>query len=173
MRIDRTAEEHLNGGNVLQFLRDNHVMQFTQGDCQKLINYYDSNQNGFLSYQDFLQMVLPCEDLPLRLETSNRPFFRVSRFETLPVTMEVALANVVQQELRVLKQLEKLTYDLERRPDYSALSVYRCIDRMNEGRIDTINLERFFKENGLYLQDRELHALIRRIDTTADQTVSY
>jgi hypothetical protein len=118
-------------------------------------------------------MVLPCEDLPLRLETSNRPFFRVSRFETLPVTMEVALANVVQQELRVLKQLEKLTYDLERRPDYSALSVYRCIDRMNEGRIDTINLERFFKENGLYLQDRELHALIRRIDTTADQTVSY
>ena len=29
MRIDRTAEEHLNGGNVLQFLRDNHVMQFT------------------------------------------------------------------------------------------------------------------------------------------------
>jgi len=25
MRIDRTAEENLNGGNILQFLRDNHV----------------------------------------------------------------------------------------------------------------------------------------------------
>ena len=29
MRIDRTAEENLNGGNILQFLRDNHVFQFT------------------------------------------------------------------------------------------------------------------------------------------------
>lgn len=25
MRIDRTAEENLNGANILQFLRDNHV----------------------------------------------------------------------------------------------------------------------------------------------------
>ena len=86
--------------------------------------------------------------------------------------MEVALSNLIQQELRVFKQLEKLTYDLERRPDYSALCVYRCIDRLNEGRIDVVNLERFFKNNGLYLGERELHALIRRIDTSADETIS-
>ena len=29
MRIDRTAEENLNGGNILQFLRDNNIVQFT------------------------------------------------------------------------------------------------------------------------------------------------
>ena len=33
MRIDRTAEERLNGANILQFLRDNHVFQYTQKDC--------------------------------------------------------------------------------------------------------------------------------------------
>jgi hypothetical protein len=106
--------------------------------------------------------------MSLRLETSNRAFFRVSRFETLPVNMEVALTNVIQQELRVLKQLEKLTYDLERRPDYSPLIVYRTIDRLNEGRIDYVNLDRFFKQNGLYLAEREIDALIRRIDTNGD-----
>ena len=111
--------------------------------------------------------------MALRLETSNRPFFRISRFETLPVNMEVALVNVIQQELRVFKQLERLTYDLERRPDYSPLVVYRTIDRLNEGRIDYVNLDRFFKSNGLYLSEREIGALIRRIDTSGDQTVSY
>lgn len=95
MRIDRTAEENLNGGNILQFLRDNQVFQFTQSDCQKLINFYDSDKNGFLNYQDFMQIILPCEDMNLRVETCNRQFFRVSRFETLPVAMEVALANVI------------------------------------------------------------------------------
>ena len=43
MRIDRTAEENLNGASIFQFLRDNGVVQFTQTDCQKLINYYDSD----------------------------------------------------------------------------------------------------------------------------------
>jgi hypothetical protein len=50
MRIDRTAEENINGGNILQFLRDNKVFAYTQSDCQKLINFYDSDRNGFLNY---------------------------------------------------------------------------------------------------------------------------
>mmetsp|Transcript_22918 Transcript_22918/g.35262 ORF Transcript_22918/g.35262 Transcript_22918/m.35262 type:complete len:107 (+) Transcript_22918:304-624(+) len=104
----------------------------------------------------------------LRVETCNRQFFRVSRFETLPVAMEVALTNVIQQELRVFKELEKLTYDLERRPDYSPLSVYRAVDRHNDGRMDKINLDVFFRNLNLFLSEREILALIRRIDTSAD-----
>jgi Ca2+-binding EF-hand superfamily protein len=73
----------------------------------------------------------------------------------------------------VFKQLEKLTYDLERRPDYTPLSVYRCIDRQNEGRIDKLNLDQFFRNNSLFLSDKEFYALIRRMDTTGDQCVSF
>ena len=69
--------------------------------------------------------------------------------------------------------MEKLTYDLERRPDYSPLAVYRCVDRHNEGKLDRINLDRFFKSLSIFLAERELFALIRRIDTTADQTISF
>ena len=87
--------------------------------------------------------------------------------------MEVSLVNVIKQELRVFKELEKLTYDLERRPDYSPLGVYRAIDRHGEGKIDKINLDRFFKALSIFLADRELHALIRRIDTNADTTISF
>jgi Ca2+-binding EF-hand superfamily protein len=75
-------------------------------------------------------------------------------------------------ELRTFRDLEKLTYDLERRPDYSVLSCYRAIDRRNEGRIDKINLDGFFRNLGVYLSDRELLALIRRIDTEANQMIT-
>lgn len=87
--------------------------------------------------------------------------------------MEVAVSSLVQQELLVFKQMERLTYDLGRRPDYNALSVFRCIDRADDGRIDIVSLDRFFRRNGLFYQERELIALVRRIDTTADQTISY
>ena len=95
MRMDRTAEEHINGANILQFMRDNQIYQYTQSDCQKLVNFYDTERNGFLNYQDFLQVVLPCEDMSLRIETTNRTFFRVSRFETLPANMEFCLSNLL------------------------------------------------------------------------------
>jgi hypothetical protein len=72
-----------------------------------------------------------------------------------------------------LKELEKLTYDLERRPDYSPLAVYRAADRHNEGKLDKINLDRFFRALSIFLSERELLALIRRIDTTADQNISF
>lgn len=83
--------------------------------------------------------------MSLRVETCNRQFFRVSRHECLPSEMEAAVINVIQQELKVFKELEKLTYDLERRPDYTPLSVYRSIDRQNDGKIDKINLDQFFR----------------------------
>ena len=75
--------------------------------------------------------------------------------------------------MHVFKELEKMTYDLERRPDYSPLAVFRCVDRHNDGRIDKLNLNTFFKSNGIMLADREILALIRRLDTTADQSISY
>lgn len=137
-------------------------------DCQRLVNFYDSERVGFLGYQDFLQIVLPCEDMNLRVETCNRAFFRVSRQERLPRDMERDLVNVLVQELKVFKELEKLTYDLESRPDYSALACFRAIDRQNEGRLDKINLQRFFQQNNVFLTEREVLALIRRLDTTAD-----
>ena len=62
---------------------------------------------------------------------------------------------------------------MERRPDYSPLAVYRAIDRHNEGKLDKINLDRFFRSLSIFLSERELYALIRRIDTTADQTISF
>ena len=82
--------------------------------------------------------------------------------------METSLVNVLVQELHVFKELEKMTYDLERRPDYSPLGVFRCVDRDNAGKIHNRNLSNFFKNNGIMLTDREILALIRRLDTTAD-----
>ena len=70
------------------------------------------------------------------MQTCNRPFIRIARHDFLPPEQEMALANLILHELRVFKELEKLTYDLERRPDYSPLAIYRAVDRYGDGRID-------------------------------------
>lgn len=63
--------------------------------------------------------------------------------------------------------------ELEQRYDYSSLSAYRSIDRYNDGRIDPINLSSFLRNSGHHAAEREILAIIRRIDTDGDARLSY
>ena len=87
----------------------------------------------------------------LRVVTCNRPFIRISRHERLPSEHEMCLANLLVHEMRVFKELEAATYDLSMRPDSQPLALYRAIDRFGDGRINTTNIDHFFKSHNIYL----------------------
>ena len=38
------------------------------GDCAKLVRFFDSDEDGIMSYADFVQMVLPCDNNMLRAQ---------------------------------------------------------------------------------------------------------
>jgi len=61
-----------------------------------------------------------------------------------------------------------LRRELECRFDYSGLSAYRSIDKYHDGCINTHNLGAFLRSCGHYAQERELIAIVRRIDTDGD-----
>ena len=94
-RIDRGAYNLLTSGDILNFLRDNAVFSANESDCFRLLRFFDSDEDGRLSYQDFIQMVLPCEDSFLRQVTQDRPSIRVARYENLPLDIERGLAGIL------------------------------------------------------------------------------
>lgn len=118
-------------------------------------------------------MLLPCEDNLLRKITQDRPSFRVSRYDFLPRDIENALTSVIEKELDLQRRLDQLKRELEVRYDYSTYAAYKSIDRYSEGHINTYNLGQFLKNNGYYANERELLAIIRRIDTDGDAKLSY
>lgn len=46
--------------------RDNSVEEATEADCYYIVKYFDSDDDGYLNFQDFLQMLMPCDDAYLR-----------------------------------------------------------------------------------------------------------
>lgn len=118
-------------------------------------------------------MILPCEDNLLRNITLDRPSHRVGRYDLLPSDIEGCITTVMELELNLQRRQEILKSDLEARYDYSAYAVYKTIDRLNDGFIDTYNLSQFLKNNGHYATERETLAIIRRIDTDGDAKLSY
>jgi Ca2+-binding EF-hand superfamily protein len=118
-------------------------------------------------------MLLPCEDNLLRKIAQERPSYRVGRYDYLPRDIENALTAVLERELDLHRRLEILKNELEVRYDYSTYAAFKAIDRYNEGYVNTYNLGQFLKNNSYYASERELLAIIRRIDTDGDAKLSY
>jgi Ca2+-binding EF-hand superfamily protein len=42
------------------------VEEATEADCYLIVKYFDSDNDGYLNFQDFLQILLPCDNQYLR-----------------------------------------------------------------------------------------------------------
>jgi len=118
-------------------------------------------------------MLLPCEDITLRSLVESRRGRRVGRWDYLPGDIEAGLASLLEREIDLQRRLERLKDALSARYDFSMNGAFRAIDRYNDGFIDTFNLDRFLKGHGAYLSQKELLAIIRRIDTDGDARLGY
>ena len=52
--------------NIKAFNRENGAEEATEADCFMIVKYFDSDGDLLLDYQDFLQMLMPCDDQYLR-----------------------------------------------------------------------------------------------------------
>jgi Ca2+-binding EF-hand superfamily protein len=172
-RLDRDYSGYVTAREICNFLRDNSVYHVSESEAYTLVQFFDSNGDGRLTYQEFIQMVLPCEDNYLRNVTLDRYAVRVGRYDHLPRDIELALTSVIEKEIDLQRRLESLKRDMQLQYDYSPFAAFRSIDRYNSGRIDSINVGSFLRQNGHYSTEMENLAIVRRIDTDGDACVVY
>jgi Ca2+-binding EF-hand superfamily protein len=170
-RIDRDATGTITSIELVNFLRENGVAHISEGEAYNLICFFDSDGNKRLSFQEFIQIVLPCEDNVLRNITIDRPSVRVGRFDRLPVDIEHAVTAVLEKEVNLARRIEGLKRDLELGLDYTAVAAFRSVDRYNSGLITTVNLGAFLRDQGHWASESELLAIVRRIDTDGDASI--
>jgi len=96
----------LNSFELANFLRDNQIHHITEPELFLIVKYFDSDEDGRLSFQDFVQMVLPCEDNTMRNQTMDRPSYRVGRYDFMPRDIEQALATVIELEVEMFRRLQ-------------------------------------------------------------------
>lgn len=170
-RIDRDATGTVDSVEIVNFLRDNGVAHITEGEAYNLISFFDSDGNKRLSFQEFIQLLLPCEDNVLRNITIDRPSVRVGRFDRLPIDIEHAITAVLEKEVNLARRLEACKRDLELGLDYTATAAFRSVDRYASGLVTTVNLGAFLRDQGHWASETELLAIVRRIDTDGDASV--
>lgn len=93
-----------------------------------MLDYFDIDQDGYLNYTEFMQMVLPCDNLLLRSDASQRePRPRDSR-GYLNGQVEMILAEFLDREVSLHMSMEKLKQDMHTRRDFNLVDAFNTID---------------------------------------------
>ena len=172
-RVDRDANEAITSCELFNFLRENCVYTISEGELYRMVKFFDNNEDGRLSFTEFEQILLPCEDNCLRRMAQERRAYRVARYENLPLDIERSITGIIEREIELLRRLDLLKRELEVRFDFTPYACFKTIDRYGEGFINTNNLTIFLRSNGFYPTERELNAIVRRIDTSCISKINY
>lgn len=153
---------------ILDFLYSNGVRHFTVRDCQLLVQYFDIDQDNMLSFTEFMQMILPCDNLQLRSEASQREPISLQPNGRLNEQVEKYLTDFFEQEVQFHSSLFNLKQELHTRFDWNMRDAFNYIDVTQDGFINHRNIQIFLKDQGFYANDEHLIAIIRRLDSDAD-----
>ena len=71
-RIDRNENGFITPMNLVNFFRDNGIMDVTEATCYFIVKFYDADEDGKLTYPEYLQLILPCTNMNMRSEVTQR-----------------------------------------------------------------------------------------------------
>lgn len=172
-RIDRRRTGFIDSMDILTFLRDNGFTEETEADTYYLAKFFDVDDDEKLNYTEFLTLVLPCDNAKLRNEIIMRPNYYVGLLDFLPKTIEYELCKLFVKEIAFHRRVEKIKQKLSSKGDFDVKSGFKAIDDWNYNYIDFANLKRFLKSTGHIATNKELAAVIRRLDLNADSRLSF
>lgn len=147
MRLDRDNNGSISSLELLTFLRDNREFSISEEECSLVVNFYDADHDGRLTFPEFQQLVLPCEDNFLRREVQDRYAFRVSKYDKLPANHEFSLCECLAEEIRLLRRIESLKADLTSRYDYTNYACFRTLDIINDSYIKPNDMREFYRNS--------------------------
>ena len=86
----------------------------------------------------------------------------------MPFEVERLLAKLLQSELKLARESERMKQELAARYDYNLVHLFKCVDDINYNYVDAKNLKRFLIKMGIFPNDNLLIAILRRFDLDAD-----
>lgn len=112
-------------------------LQVSAFECNYVIKFFDSTFQGHLNFQDFSQVILPCDNMSLRMHaTEDRHQLRTKEHEFLLPEIESSLSRLLEMEIVFHLRLEQLKLDLEEIEDYNLKRLFKMVDGKRKGFID-------------------------------------
>ena len=173
---ESTTKDYVDANDLYDFLHNSYHDDVKRTEWVTLVNYFDSNSQTRLDFDDFLLILLPCKDKELR-NVIKRSKYAVDKFypdeKILHQDWEILLASLFKREIDLFRLKNNILEDLNSVTKCSPLELFQLIDTKNKSLIDHLTLKDFCFRNKYYATNDELIAMMRRVDTDGDSKINY
>ena len=113
-------------------------------------------------------MILPCDNLHLRSEASQKEPSGKLPIGQLTGPVERLLVDFLEKEVSFHMRLEMYKVQIQQRFDFTPLNAFNVIDVTQDGYLNYSNIKTYLRLNGYFATDEEVIAIVRRLDGDAD-----
>ena len=154
-------------------MRQNSVDYIQEADLYPVFYLFDKDNDGNLNFEDFLQFVLPYDDMKLRAKVSQRPTFK-SASGQLPANVEFELSRLFEKEVHYHIKVEEEKKTLERQADFNTVACFTTLDPRSFGFIDFDNLKNFMvKYDRENINTCTINSILRRLNNDEDFKINF
>ena len=155
--LDKDYKNRIDICNIIDFLNYKEIYA-NECEISLLIFFYDQDNDGSLSYPEFLNLI--------QSEKSIIKTNRNSNIKELPYNIEYSLGNLLEKEIELSRQLIPLLEELRNRNDFNIHNIFHLIKGYSS--ITPQNLRDFLLKNKAdFIQD-DVKAIMKRLDINHD-----
>ena len=147
----------------------------SEKDCQEVIAEYDSSADGLMTYDEFLNLVMPAANQNLRdycLYGRRVPSYFNDPSRPLPISVSSLSTRIIEREILFAQKRADGKKELFKNPDHQRLKTFNDITR-GQLYISMSDLISYCEKNGFFTRTEDLEAILRRCDHDADRCLSY
>lgn len=170
-RLDRENKKYISSDDFKFFMKENGI-RFSDACLNEFIRQYDRDNDGVLSYEEFLKLVLTTTDGDLRSLVTQRANYQVRALDYLLPEIEESLARLLNMELILVDEMMIKSEGAKYLYGFSIRDMFREIDYFDYGYIVEDELALFLKRRGCFVSNFDLKQLMNRIDRDNDGKVS-
>lgn len=170
-RIDQQNIGFISARQINYFLLENKIPSIIS-DCELLIKFFDMDNDGMLSFEEFCSIILPAtinykEKAPIRKVLNSLPSRKIQS------VIEKTLARLLEAEFRAQIQIENAKKYLSNKFDFNASHCFQALDVFNHNYLNADAIKCFMKRVGSPKTNTEIYAFIRRVDKDNDARLSF
>jgi Ca2+-binding EF-hand superfamily protein len=165
-RMDRYGLGSIDAADLVRYL-DSLGLYLRESEARLIIKQYDSNADGRLSEQDFLQLALPAANPTVR----NLALERRAGIYSTEVT--VALTRLFELELAYHRGLLDNARDLRLQDDFTISAAFNAAALPLSNYVTRASLRSLLGRHGPQGSEAALDAIFRRLDTDGDERLTY
>lgn len=157
--LDIEGKNTIDAYNISNFLKRRNIFA-TLADIQFIIRFYDLDNDGSLSYGEFLHFV-----------QSSTSFKRNTKpiSDKMSYNVEYSLGKIIEKELELARRLSVLIGDIKYRYDFNLHDIFHLLKSWNT--ITSESLKAFLCRNHLSHFECDIRAIMKRLDVNRDNRV--